>query len=142
MLDGLLDQPNAPWDVWNFSPRVHPILFVHRIEGLDPGVYALPRRPAAAEALRAQMRGDFEWQSPENVPAHLPFYVARPGMSGVLFTTEGGNWWGRRPVGPRRILAAPFFKLPSSLPQAVILCGSSFPHNAGISAAGTGGLNR
>jgi nitroreductase len=74
MLDGLLDRRNAPWDVWNHAPRVHPILFVHRIEGLDPGVYALPRRPAAAEALRAQMRGDFEWQKPENLPAHLPFY--------------------------------------------------------------------
>jgi len=74
MLDGLLDRPNAPWDVWNFAPRVHPVLFVHRVEGLDPGVYALPRHPAAADALRAQMRGDFEWQNPENVPAHLPFY--------------------------------------------------------------------
>jgi hypothetical protein len=40
------------------------------------------------------------------------------------------------------VVAAPFFKLPSSLPQAVILCGSSFSHSAGISAAGTGGLNR
>jgi SagB-type dehydrogenase family enzyme len=74
MLDGLLNRPNAPWDVWNFAPRVHPILFVHRVEGLDPGVYALPRHPTAADALRAQMRGDFEWQSPDNVPAHLPFY--------------------------------------------------------------------
>ncbi len=74
MLDGLLNRPNAPWDVWRFAPRVHPILFVHRVEGLDPGVYALPRHAAAADALRAQMRGDFEWQSPDNAPAHLPFY--------------------------------------------------------------------
>ena len=73
MLDGLLDRPNAPWDVWNFAPRVHPIFFVHRVEGLDPGVYALPRHPAAAQALREQLRGDFEWETPENTPAHLPF---------------------------------------------------------------------
>ena len=74
MLDGLLDRPNAPWDVWNFAPRVHPIFFVHRVEGLDPGVYALPRHPAAFQALREQLRGDFEWQASENLPAHLPFF--------------------------------------------------------------------
>ncbi len=73
MLDRLLDRPNAPWDVWTFTPRLHPVFFVHRVEGLDPGVYALPRHPAAADALRQQMRQDFEWQTPENAPAHLPF---------------------------------------------------------------------
>jgi SagB-type dehydrogenase family enzyme len=74
MLDCLLDRPNAPWDVWNFAPRVHPVFFVHRVEGLDPGVYALPRHPAAVQALREQLRGDFEWQAPENLPGHLPFF--------------------------------------------------------------------
>jgi hypothetical protein len=73
MLDGLLDRPNAPWDVWNFAPRVHPIFFVHRVEGIEPGVYALLRHPASAQALREQLRGDFVWQTPENTPAHLPF---------------------------------------------------------------------
>lgn len=73
MLDGLLDRPNAPWDIWNFAPRIHPIFFVHRVEGLEPGVYALPRRPSASSALREQLRGDFEWQTPAGTPAHLPF---------------------------------------------------------------------
>jgi SagB-type dehydrogenase family enzyme len=73
MLDCLLDRPNAPWDVWNFAPRIHPIFFVHRVEGLEPGVYALPRHPAAAHALREQLRSDFEWETPKNAPAHLPF---------------------------------------------------------------------
>jgi len=74
LLDSLLDRPNAPWDVWNFAPRLHPVLFVHRVEGLDAGVYALPRRPAAIDALRALMRADFEWQAPEGRPAHLPLF--------------------------------------------------------------------
>jgi nucleoside-diphosphate-sugar epimerase len=48
-----------------------------------------------------------------------------------------------RPLIPDDVVvAAPVFKLPSSLPQAVILCGSSFSRSVGISAAGTGGLNR
>lgn len=73
MLDGLLDRPNAPWDIWNFAPRIHPVFFVHRVEGLEPGVYALPRRPSASSALREQLREDFEWQTPAGTPAHLPF---------------------------------------------------------------------
>ncbi|MGO8910794.1 MAG: SagB/ThcOx family dehydrogenase [Bradyrhizobium sp.] len=73
LLDGLLDRSNAPWDLWNFAPCVHPVFFVHRVEGLDPGVYALPRHPAAAHTLREQLRGDFEWETPANTPAHLPF---------------------------------------------------------------------
>ena len=73
LLESLLDRPNAPWHVWNFAPCVHPVFFVHRVEGLDPGVYALPRDSATARALREQLRGDFEWETPANTPAHLPF---------------------------------------------------------------------
>jgi SagB-type dehydrogenase family enzyme len=73
LLDGLLDRPTAPWDVWNFTPRLHPIFLVHRVEGLAPGVYALPRHPAALDSLRQQLRADFEWDTPKNTPAHLPF---------------------------------------------------------------------
>ena len=63
LLDGLLDRPTAPWDVWNFTPRLHPIFLVHRVEGLAPGVYALPRHPAALDSLRQQLRADFEWDT-------------------------------------------------------------------------------
>ena len=51
---------------------------MHRVEGLDPGVYALPRHPAAAHALREQLRGDFGWETPANTPAHLPFVRLLP----------------------------------------------------------------
>lgn len=73
LLDTLLDRPVAPWDVWTFEPHLHPVFFIHRVEGLDPGVYALPRHPAAAASLRQLMRQDFEWQTPDHTPAHLPF---------------------------------------------------------------------
>jgi SagB-type dehydrogenase family enzyme len=72
LLDSLLVRTNPPWDVWNFAPRLHPIFFIHRVEGLAPGLYALPRHPEAAQTLRENLRSDFEWQTPENVPAHLP----------------------------------------------------------------------
>jgi SagB-type dehydrogenase family enzyme len=73
LLDCLLARPIAPWDIWSFAPRLHPIFFIHRVEGLDPGLYALPRHPEAEQLLRKELRPDFEWQTPENTPAHLPF---------------------------------------------------------------------
>ncbi len=32
MLDALLVRPQTPWSVWNFRPRLHPVLFVHRVD--------------------------------------------------------------------------------------------------------------
>jgi SagB-type dehydrogenase family enzyme len=78
LLDCLLARPIVPWDVWSFAPRVHPIFFIHRVEGLEPGLYALPRRPGVEQLLRKELRPDFEWQTPENTPAHLPFVRLLP----------------------------------------------------------------
>lgn len=72
LLDCLLVRMVAPWDVWSFAPCLHPIFFIHRVEGLEPGLYALPRRPGAAQSLRQALRPDFEWQRDANAPAHLP----------------------------------------------------------------------
>ncbi|CCB66851.1 MULTISPECIES: SagB/ThcOx family dehydrogenase [unclassified Hyphomicrobium] len=74
ILDSLLFRPSMPWDVWDFLPRVHPIFFVHRVEGIEPGVYALPRREAAMPLLRQQLHSDFRWDRPSRCPAHLPFF--------------------------------------------------------------------
>jgi len=84
LLDGLLVRANPPWDVWDFAPRLHPILFIHRVEGLAPGLYALPRHPEAAQTLRENLRSDFEWQTPENVPAHLPLVRLLPADSRTI----------------------------------------------------------
>ena len=74
LLDRLLVRQVAPWDVWTFQPRLHPVFFVHRVEGLAPGLYALPRHEAAEAGLRAQFKQDFTWQRPDGAPAHLPFF--------------------------------------------------------------------
>jgi nitroreductase len=74
MLDVLLPRAAAPWDLWPYPPRLHPLLFVHRVDGLEPGLYALPRRPEAESDLRAALRGEFAWQRVASGPAHLPLY--------------------------------------------------------------------
>lgn len=74
LLDCLLPRPTTPWDVWSYAARVHPILFVHRVEGVEPGLYALPRREEAKVALQAAMKTDFLWSRVDNCPAHIPLY--------------------------------------------------------------------
>jgi SagB-type dehydrogenase family enzyme len=60
--------PGAPpWDAIDWPPQVHLALFIHRVEGLLPGLYAYLRDPAALEELRSAMRPDFLWE-PTNDP--------------------------------------------------------------------------
>lgn len=50
-----------PFDVWRWPPRVHLLLFVHRVENLEPGLYLLPRSHEAALSLRTAISEEFEW---------------------------------------------------------------------------------
>ncbi|NMF91522.1 hypothetical protein [Aromatoleum petrolei] len=57
---------------------MHPVFFVHRVDGLDPGIYCLPRAPGALADLRAAMREDWLWASVPGCPEHLPLYLLAP----------------------------------------------------------------
>lgn len=56
--------PNArpPFTAWNWRPAVHLLLFVHRVEQLDPGLYLMPRDAAATGPLRQAASADFAWR--------------------------------------------------------------------------------
>jgi SagB-type dehydrogenase family enzyme len=75
MLAALLPGSGTPWDVWQEAPRVHPVLFVHRIDGLAPGIYALPRSAEAQAQMQAAMRADFLWRKPDGCPEQLPLFL-------------------------------------------------------------------
>lgn len=64
ILDATLPRPDLPpWGSWKDMPvRTHLLLFVHRVEGLRPGLYAMPRDPAARDMLKAAMRDEFVWE--------------------------------------------------------------------------------
>lgn len=75
LLDHLLPRPGiAPWDSVPLPTRIHPVLFVHRVDGLPAGLYALPRRKEALEMLQNAMRTEFQWFRVSGAPAHLPLY--------------------------------------------------------------------
>jgi SagB-type dehydrogenase family enzyme len=77
MLEPLLPRPGAPpWNAWPWPPRVHLALFVHRVEGLEPGLYAFVRDATALESLERAMRPEWLWRKVG--PAHLPLYLLLP----------------------------------------------------------------
>ncbi|MDF9392694.1 MULTISPECIES: SagB/ThcOx family dehydrogenase [Methylococcus] len=87
LLDALLVRPGVPWDVWNHPPALHPVLFVHRVTGLAPGLYALPRSRDAETKLRAVLRPDFAWTKPSDCPPHLPLFLLAEGSCVPLART-------------------------------------------------------
>ena len=64
---------STPFDAIDWTPQVHLAIFVHRVEGLTPGLYAFLRDPAVLGEWRAAMRPDFLW---EQVPL-------KPGITGT-----------------------------------------------------------
>lgn len=75
LLDALLPRPEVPpLDAWPPAPRVHPVLFVHRIDGVAPGLYLLARNRAAVPDLRRSLHSDWLWHPVPGAPAHLPLY--------------------------------------------------------------------
>ncbi len=76
ILDATLPRPdNVPWDAWAYAPRLHLMLFVHRVSGMMPGLYVLARHAQALNMLKNAFKNPkFVWQKPDNCPAHLPLY--------------------------------------------------------------------
>ncbi|EDN66640.1 conserved hypothetical protein [Beggiatoa sp. PS] len=85
LLDSTLPRNGVmPWDVFPHQPRLHLILFVHRIAGLSPGLYILLRHQASEENLRAVLqRKEFDWKKPDNCPEHINFYQLLSGNAQV-----------------------------------------------------------
>ncbi len=68
----------APFDAISWSPAIHLLMFVHLIDGLSPGLYALARDPAKVDALRAATNPDFAWTPSPDAPPGLPLYLLMP----------------------------------------------------------------
>ena len=73
------DGRSMPWDAIPWRPRIHLALFVHRVDGLPPGLYALLRDPDKLGALKEVMRQEFRWQRVPTCPPGLPLYLLQEG---------------------------------------------------------------
>jgi len=75
MLDMTLPRPaTPPWDALDWEPRVHLVLFVHRVDDLAPGLYLFLRNDRIETKLRAELSPEFEWLRVADCPAHLRLY--------------------------------------------------------------------
>ncbi|HEV8327462.1 MAG TPA: SagB/ThcOx family dehydrogenase [Nitrospiraceae bacterium] len=68
-----LDRP-MPWDVWPYEPAIHLMLFVHRVDGLKPGLYFLVRDPQKLSFIQQSMNPELTWTPAPGCPEDLPLY--------------------------------------------------------------------
>ena len=76
-----------PWDAIPWRPRIHIGLFVHRVDGLAPGIYALVRDPDKIDTLKRVMHSEFCWQRVPDCPPGLPLYLLQERDCRALATT-------------------------------------------------------
>ncbi len=88
IMRALMPDGSTPWDAWAGPARVHPIVFAHRVDGLAPGAYALPRSPAGEAMLRTQLKAISDWQPVADLPDDLPLWrlAEHPSLAGTLRT--------------------------------------------------------
>ena len=75
LLDTTLPRASTPpFDALPFPPRLHLVLFVHRVTGLEPGLYLWLRAPSDADDLRQAFRPDLAWESPSDLALSVPLF--------------------------------------------------------------------
>ncbi len=68
-----LERP-MPWDVWPHEPAIHLLIFVHRVDGLTPGLYFLVRDPNKQTFIQQSMNPELTWTPAPGCPEDLPLY--------------------------------------------------------------------
>ncbi len=72
------DQPQLerpmPWDVWPYDPTIHLLIFVHRVDGLTPGLYVLVRDTKKLAFIQQSMNPELTWTAAPGCPDDLPLY--------------------------------------------------------------------
>lgn len=68
-----LDRP-MPWDVFPWKPAIHLLLFVHRVDGLTPGLYLLVRDREKLPLLQRSMNEELIWTPAPGCPDAVPLY--------------------------------------------------------------------
>jgi hypothetical protein len=80
ILSRTLGQPEtAPFSALPWRSLVHLILFVHRVDGLDPGLYVLVRAAERLETLRRALGDSLDWSEPPACPPGLLLHLLASG---------------------------------------------------------------
>jgi SagB-type dehydrogenase family enzyme len=87
MLRRLVPVDAVPWASFPWPPRVHPVLLVHRVSGLAPGLYLLWRDLDRSAGLRPAMKADLAWEPVAEAPEDLPLFRLAEGDARHLART-------------------------------------------------------
>jgi SagB-type dehydrogenase family enzyme len=68
-----LERP-MPWDAWPHEPAIHLVIFVHRVDGLKPGLYFLVRDQQKLSFIQQSMNPELAWTPVPGCPEDLPLY--------------------------------------------------------------------
>jgi SagB-type dehydrogenase family enzyme len=68
-----LDRP-MPWDVWPCDPSIHLLIFVHRVDGLAPGLYFLVRDSKKLAFIQQSMNPELSWTPVPGCPNDRSLY--------------------------------------------------------------------
>ena len=63
----------------SWAPQIHLGLFVHRIDGLPPGLYFLVRNKKHLKDLKNKFKKEFIWSRPEGCPQGLDLFILQEG---------------------------------------------------------------
>ena len=99
ILSRAMPAAGPPWDALWWDARIHLALFVHRVDGVEPGLYFVVRNDRAAKALTEAMARDFLWKRAAD---HLPLFLLARGDCSRL---------AERVSCDQEIAAAGFFSL-------------------------------
>jgi len=75
ILDRLMPRPDVPpWDALPWLPHLHCGIFVHRVNGLESGLYLLERTLLPNQKLRSLLSARFLFERPAECPKSLPLF--------------------------------------------------------------------
>jgi SagB-type dehydrogenase family enzyme len=75
----LVPAGGPPWSALWWPPSVHLALFVHRVDGMAPGLYLLVRQQSAEAFVRSELQRDFLWRPVDDVPDGLRAFCLAEG---------------------------------------------------------------
>ncbi|GAA5171985.1 nitroreductase family protein [Viridibacterium curvum] len=77
-----------PFDAWHLPPRIHPVFFVHRVDGIPAGAWAMPRSRRGEQIMRSSLSHDMQWQPLEGCDTDLPLFMLanNAALAGTLRT--------------------------------------------------------
>jgi SagB-type dehydrogenase family enzyme len=83
-----LHASRLPFDAWPQAPRVHVLLFAHRVDGLAPGAYLLPRSESGYDLLRHTLPNTLNLSPVPDAPLDAPLLLLsdNPALAGTLRT--------------------------------------------------------